>query len=143
MTMAASRVSDVSLSAAKLGQLHHEVVTEPRPCLRKRTQRLKHFDPLFKFHPMPLAIGKADGLDARIALQGPGEADRGILPAGKEHQGRVVQPYDQLSRPLKCLIEKASGSTPSRQRTLTATMSLPSGILPRANEVTPHVLQNR
>ena len=44
--------------------------------------------------------------------------------------------------PSNALISSVVGSTPSRQRTLTAIISRPSGVAPRENERTPHTLQN-
>ena len=38
---------------------------------------------------VPLAVAEADGFNARIARQRPGQAGRGILAAGEQHQGAV------------------------------------------------------
>ena len=38
---------------------------------------------------MALVVVEADGLDAREALERPGQADRRILPAGEQHQRGV------------------------------------------------------
>ena len=40
----------------------------------------------FEFDAVTLAIIEADGFDARETRQRPGEAGRGILPAGKKHE---------------------------------------------------------
>ena len=40
-----------------------------------------------QFHIMPLAVVKAQGLDALKAAQSPGQAGGGILTAGKDDQG--------------------------------------------------------
>ena len=38
-------------------------------------------------HPMALAVVEAHGLDPPIARKRPGQADRGVLPAGEQHKG--------------------------------------------------------
>ena len=48
-----------------------------------------------------------------------------------------------LFRPSIGVIVSFASSMPSMQLTLSATTSVPSGFLPRANDVTPHVEQNR
>ena len=44
-----------------------------------------------QFRGMALAVVEADGLDARIALQGPGETHRQVLSSGEQHKGRGLE----------------------------------------------------
>ena len=46
--------------------------------------------PAFQLDAVPLAVIEADRLDQREARQRPGQAGREVLPAGKQHKGRVV-----------------------------------------------------
>ena len=48
-----------------------------------------------KLDRMALAIVEADGFDSRETLKRPSKADGGILPAGKQHQGRVFRKHAQ------------------------------------------------
>ena len=41
-----------------------------------------------QLHRVALAVGEADRLHVRIARQRPGQAGRGVLAAGEQHQGR-------------------------------------------------------
>ena len=51
--------------------------------------RLAHARPHVELDPVPLAVVEADGLDAREALERPGQAHGGILPAGEQDEGGV------------------------------------------------------
>ena len=42
-----------------------------------------------EFDRMALAVVEADGFHAREAVERPGEADGGVLPAGEQHEGGV------------------------------------------------------
>ena len=42
-----------------------------------------------QFDAVALAVVEADGLDALEALERPGQADGGILPAGEQDEGAV------------------------------------------------------
>ena len=46
---------------------------------------VKYDRTLFELDPVPLAVIEAHGLDTGVAVERPAEADRGILPAGKQH----------------------------------------------------------
>jgi hypothetical protein len=56
---------------------------------------------------------------------------------------KVPAPAAYRLLPSKCLTGSACRSTPSRQRTLIATIGLPSGPAPRQNELIPQVVQKR
>src|SRR6188472_2705129 len=44
---------------------------------------------------MALEVIKADGFDSRETIKCPTKADRRILPAGEQHQGRVFRKHAQ------------------------------------------------
>ncbi len=56
--------------------------------------------------------------------------------------GRITQ-ADYMLRPSNGVGSRVAMSMSSRQRTLSATISLPSGEVPRENAPTPHCAQNR
>ena len=53
-----------------------------------------------------LAVGEADGLDASVAVERPGQADGGVLPAGKQHQcgtfGHATFIYNAAAQSALC-----------------------------------------
>ena len=88
--------------APSVGELQHVVVAEPRAPRRgtggaisaRITGRCVELD------GVALAVGEADGLDARVALERPGEADRGVLAAGEQyerprHASAACRPFAQ------------------------------------------------
>ena len=61
--------------------------------------------PHLKLDGVALPVSEADGLDARKALERPGQAYRGILPAGEKDQRAVcrthrVLPFQPAADPL-------------------------------------------
>jgi hypothetical protein len=59
------------------------------------------------------------------------------------HRHADDETWNYLLRPSTKFVGIFCRSTPSRQRTLIATISVPSGPLPRANERTPQFVQNK
>ena len=53
-----------------------------------------------QLHRVPLAVGEADRLHMRVAVERPGEAGRAVLPAGEQHQ-RAVITHRLLPLPLR------------------------------------------
>ncbi len=109
-----------------------------RPGRKPAAEPVDNDLPLGELDVVALAVGEADRLDAIKAREGIGEADGGILAAGEEDERG-----GQRLAPSKAMGVSVAASTPSRQRTLTATISEPSGPLPRPKARTPQVLQNR
>ena len=71
-------------------ELHHMVVAEAAAPIGLESRDFVPNRPAHrKFDRMALAVVEADGLDPGKALQRPGQADGGILAAGKQHQGGV------------------------------------------------------
>ena len=63
------------------------VVAEPlRPLRANACDALAHARTHLELDAVALAVVEADGLDTGEALERPGEADGGILPAGKQHE---------------------------------------------------------
>lgn len=66
------------------------ILAEPRlPFGFKRRHAFPQARPHIEFDHMALAIIEAHGLDAREALQRPGQRDGGVLPAGEEDEGAI------------------------------------------------------
>ena len=66
------------------------VLAQPRfPVRLERRQPLAQARPHVELDRMALAVVEADGLHAREAFQRPGQADGGILPAGKQDERGV------------------------------------------------------
>ena len=61
------------------------------PLRKLRAQARENPLPRIELDAVALAVVEADGLDARIALERPGKAGRGILSSGKEDQCRAGQ----------------------------------------------------
>src|SRR5688572_9361454 len=127
---------------AERSKLKHMVLAEP---LLPGGSHIGHGPPdarsLCQFDLVALSVGVSDCLDAIVAFQRPGEADRRILPTREQHQRRAVR-HTQRLRPSNGVVFSNAMSTSSRQRTLRATIFLPSGAVPRANGSVPQVWQN-
>ena len=89
ISMARSAVSAVSRD---LAQQRRGRAGGRRPAARPsagtaRAQRRAHAGAAVELDAMALAVVEADGLDARVARERPGQAGGGILAAGEQHQG--------------------------------------------------------
>ena len=71
---------------------------------------------LVELHGVALAVGEADGLDALVALQRPGEADGGVLPAGEQHEGTPYQPLNPQKVKSTRPTTRSMGTKPTPKR---------------------------
>src|SRR5215470_3409320 len=84
------------------------VAEPPAPGRVERGHLLADARPHLELDRVALAVGKADGLDAREALERPGEAYGRILAAGEQHQRGVAAqshfgaPDHVTTRPPRC-----------------------------------------
>ena len=147
ISISASRVSAVSLMRPSSGSSSMwSAPSRLRPARDRCARKLLAQDRRARVElgRVALAVGKADGLDALIALERPGEADGRILPAGEQHQCRiVVMDAPSEAGAVELLDVERLEVDPVEAAHVEGhhTARRPARV-PRANGWTPHVSQN-
>ena len=129
---------------AESADIEHLVLAQARAPNREIARPWPpHRQPRLQLDRVPLAVVEADGLHPLVARQRPGQADRGVLAAGEQHQGACVGESRHAAgfytRRPQCA--GIAGSAPPRLgkadgRSLCAALALPT--IARTAHRSPH-----